>query len=263
VAASSAISNFVHYSNPFYPIAVKVSGKTVFEGPELPEWNANFPSYQAAGPRLYSLPGPVNFLLSATEADWALRGVVPWYSLDSDAGDMAVRGPPSRTGGWGSLFFVLNACLLALQLMRLRVESDRGQRALVIAAVALVVATACMPRAHELRYWLYLPIVMLVVNLRFLQLHFADRLTSAALVFVLGFGFLHTVVSPGAGLLKRHEWSPEAMRAAMPSQALQTLRETGRFCDPTSKTIFRYSTAVTGIPGVVSLVESDCAGAGR
>lgn len=258
VASASALSNVHAYRNPFYPLKVVVHGATLFDGPEEPEVDAHYPTYRTIGPKEISLPGPLNFFLSATELDWTMRGVAPWYNLDSNTGQIAQRGAPSRTGGWGGLFIIANGLFLALQTYRLRRESDRRQRQLVIGVLLLLVATACFPRAHELRYWLYVPLLLIVVNLRYAFIHYRGGIVTGALIVLMSYGVAHTVVSPKSDLFIPRPLSVAALRAEVPPNVVRALSETGRYCDPNDDWIFRYSTALTGLPGLVSGDATDC-----
>ncbi len=259
LAGSSAAANFVRHGNPFYPLEVKVLGKSVFAGPESPDMDADYPTYLLRGSHPVSLPEPVNFLLSASELDWTMRGVVPWYNIDAVAGKTPRRGAPSRMGGWGALFVLVNACLLAVQAWRLRREPDLQQRLLVTCAVLVVLATAFLPRAHELRYWLYIPLLVLPVNLRYLSRSTYRALVPGALVVLMAYGVAEAVLSPESDLLTARAISMPALRAAIPQDVMQSLRATGRYCDPSNAGLFRYSEAVTGVPGMLSRVAQDCA----
>ena len=151
-AGASALGNLVRHGNPVYPIQVLVPGTVIFDGPELPTLGAEPPAYLLSGSREISLYGPVNFFLSATELDWVLWGVAPWYNIDRLSGRNPRRGPSSRTGGWGSVFVLLNLGLLAAQVREFVGLAGRRQRLLVVNAILLVFITSCLPRAHDLRY---------------------------------------------------------------------------------------------------------------
>jgi hypothetical protein len=263
LAASSAASNFVRQGNPFYPLEIKLLGKSVFAGPESPDTDAGYPTYLLRGSHAVSFPEPVNFLLSASELDWTMRGIAPWYNIDAVAGKTPRRGAPSRMGGWGAAFVLVNALLLALQVWRRRREPDPQQRLLVTCTVLLVLATAVLPRAHELRYWLYIPLLVLPVNLRYLNRSPHRALVPGVLLALMAYGVAETVLSPESDLLTARRLSRAALRADMPQQITQSLGATGRYCDPADDDLFRYSEAVTGVPGVLSRVAQDCAAVTR
>jgi hypothetical protein len=286
VALASAIRNEFVFGNPMYPLSVRVHDAVIFEGPERAEGDAYPPTYRLAGDNVISLPQPVDFLLSATELDWTLRGTPTWYSIDSSAGmSFPQRGTGgSRTGGWGGLFFIANACLLIAQALRLRREPDQKQRLLVICTLILLVATAAIPRSHELRYWLYIPLLLIPVNLRYLRARYPSGVISGALVALMVYGVVHTLISPNANLLPANTISVARARAATPPEIVHALETTGRYCYPMDVTsllpddgaatdysvfrdrnaidseIFRYSRAVTGLPGFISGIAADCPG---
>jgi hypothetical protein len=259
LAGGSVTSNFVRYGNPFYPLEFSIGTTTLFTGPESVDHDAKYPTYVLRNNREIRLPEPINFILSATELDWTMRGVPSWYSIDSVNGDISRRGARSRTGGWGALFVLANGWLLAIQMFGFRRETDRHQRLLVIGTLLLIVATACMPRAHELRYWLYIPLVILPVNLRYLSRTSHGAIVSGALIALVGYGIVQAVLSPLSQLLTYRPPTMAALRAEMPPAVLQALQNAGRYCDPGDDNLFRYSDAVTGVHGLLSRVPEDCA----
>lgn len=256
ISSATAISNLYRTSNPVYPLKIQVAGLTIFSGPEDPMNGADPPDYAGRG-GVHVLPTPVSFVLSVTELDWTLRGVPAWYSIDGRAGDRPAIGGPSRTGGWGWLFVLLNGFLLAMQVVGIRKEADPTQRSLVIGAVAIIVASSLLPRCHELRYWLFLPLILLPVNLRFLSRLDARSLVGWAMIAAMLFGGAQAVLTPGTQLLT--ERLPLQTDVALPRGMASALRQNGRFCSDYSL-LFRYSTAVTGVPGKLSLRPEDCKG---
>ena len=256
IAAGTIIRNISFYDNPFYPLEIKIHNNVIFSGPESPETDAKYPTYRLLGNA--PVPPPINFILSATEFDWILRGVAPWYNLDSSSGDDPRRSAPSWTGGWGALFVFFNGYVLLVQLIWFRKESDPQQRRLVISVLFLVLITACVPRAHELRYWLYIPLLVLPINLRYLARSPYRALVPGVLAAMTTYGIAEAVLSPNSTLLEPRVFSSEALRAKVPPSVARALRETGRYCAPGEYTLFRYSQAVTGVPGLLSGVAKDC-----
>jgi hypothetical protein len=261
-AGAWAIRNTAHFDNPFYPLRVVVAGKTIFPGPEDPDdpsRDSPPPRYVLYGNSSTRFPGPIDFILSASELDWTMRGVVPWYDIGSVTGNNPARGGPARTGGWGGLFVLVNAWLLGMQLLRLHRLDDARQRLLALNAALLVAVTAFLPRAYELRYWLFLPLVLIPVNMRFLcqwdrDAKFAPHLLSAMLLY----GMAIAALSPKSGLLEPHLESQQQRARDMPPEVRHALMTTGRYCNADNNLIFRYSTAATGIAGIVSHDPRDC-----
>jgi hypothetical protein len=128
-----------------------------------------------------------------------------------------------------------------VQAWRLRREPDLQQRLLVMCAVLAVLVTAFMPRAHELRYWLYVPLLVLPVNLRYLSRSPYRPIVPGALVALMAYGVAQAVLSPESDLLTARRLSMAALRADMPQQVTQSLRATGRYCDPADDWLFRFS----------------------
>jgi hypothetical protein len=280
-----AFRNGVVHGNPLYPLSVKANGAQLFDGPEHSEGDASPPTYRLSGSRIISVPQPLNFVLSATELDWTLRGIPAWYSIDSSVGmSLPQRGTAgSRTGGWGGLFFVVNVGLLVVQLLRRRREADRTQRLLAVCTMLLLLANAAFPRSHELRYWLYIPLIMIPVNLRYLSRQCPARMVSGALLALSAYGVIHTLASPNSELFTARAVSVARLRAETPPDVVRALEVSGRYCYPVDVSsllptdatgadspwrhreaidpdIFRFSRAVTGLPGFVSGVAADCPG---
>ncbi len=164
------IKNLVVHHNPFYPIQIKVGQKILFEGPES-EYSQK-PSYK---PDI----GASYFLASASEFDWVKRGVVPRYSYAMEEGDRFWRFGAARSGGFGQAYMLATFTLLILQFIMWR-RIDRKQKALISTAAFLLLATAVMPQSLELRYWLYLPVFLNIVSLRYICKNMSNL--SAALV---------------------------------------------------------------------------------
>lgn len=155
------IRNLLVHSNPFYPITVELAGKTLFSGPEQ-----NYVVRPEYGPHI----GSFYFITSITEFDWIKRGVVPAYSLEMGAGDISRMFGQSRTGGFGQAYVIATfACLIAQTLGWRRI--DRTQRTLLGLSIVLLIITSFMPQSHELRYWLYLPLILNVSTIRFISMH--------------------------------------------------------------------------------------------
>jgi len=256
-AGSTNILNTLLYENPFFPLEIHAFGHPILKGPESADANANYPAY---GYRDIRLPEPINFALSAAELDWTLRGVAPWYNIDSETGDAPRHGAPSRTGGWGALFVLANGCMLVAQIWRClrKVEQDRRQRLYIAGSGLLILATACLPRSHELRYWLDIPLIIFPVNLRYLYRSSYRPIVPAVLVVLMTYGIALAVLSPNSRLFSGQPVSMSALQAQIPPNIVQQLHETGRYCDPGNNQLFRFSEAVTGTPGLLSRVADDC-----
>ncbi len=258
-AGAPALENLAEYGNPLYPIEVKAFGHTIFAGPESADYDAGIPAYATPSGALASLPEPLNFVLSATELDFSLRGVPPRYNVDAVAGRTPASGAPARTGGWGAMFVIANATLLVVQILRRRDESGPAQRLYALGALLIVVTAALLPRAHELRYWLYVPLVVGAVNLRFLARSGGRDLAAAGLVALALYSTAQCLMSPKSELMLFRPIDAAGLAAARPPDVVEALNKAGRFCAGAEDDLpFLVSSAVTRQPGFVSNRAEDC-----
>ncbi len=258
-AGAPALENLAEYGNPLYPIEVKAFGHTIFAGPESADYDAGIPAYATPSGAPANLPEPVNFVLSATELDFSLRGVPPRYNIDAVAGRTPASGAPARTGGWGAMFVIANATLLVVQILRRREESGPAQRLYALGALLIVVTAALLPRAHELRYWLYVPLVVGAVNLRFLARSGGRDLAAAGLVALALYSTAQCLMSPKSELMLFRPIDAAGLAAARPPDVVEALNKAGRFCAGAEDDLpFLVSSAVTRQPGFVSNRAEDC-----
>jgi hypothetical protein len=257
IGCASSVANFVNHDNPVYPIEVRALGRVIFAGPESPAHDANFPTYDGPSGAPISLPEPVNFLLSASELDFALRGVPFGYNVDQVAGLQPARGAPARTGGWGAIFVLANAVALIAQLRRRR-RLAPDQRLYLIAAVGAFALCCVLPRAHELRYWLFGPLLISAVNVRWLASWEREDAAELTLVALALTGVCLCALSPKSELLRFRAIDPPALAAQRPAAVVEALAASGRFCDPDDLTLFIFSRAATGETGLVSNRAEDC-----
>jgi len=259
-SSGSLTVNTFKFGNPFYPIEVRIGPSVLFSGPET--LYDNYPGYQFFGGETkptHRLPTPVNFMLSATEFDWTMRGVAGWYNVDSNAGDTPRRGRPARTGGFGGWFFLLNISLLALQWVNIRRARDRFQKLNVVDFTALLIITSIFPQSHELRYWLYIPLIMTPINLRFaLQRKEIRQVLKPSLYFLVAYGVIVVFLSPKSDIQPLYFESEQRRRLQIPSDVMNALTLQGRYCNTHDPLLFRFSTAATGVSGLLSQRDEDC-----
>jgi hypothetical protein len=89
-----------------------------------------------------------------------------FYTLDSGTGDAPQRYGKARTGGyWGALMIgsLLLAAALGLGAARRNPAAIRANALILVLFAYLSAVTAFMPLSHELRYYLYWPILLLFV----------------------------------------------------------------------------------------------------
>lgn len=258
LSCASAIWNFYHFAHPLYPMEITVLGHLLLHGPESPGMDANPPSYLLAGAHEIQLPVPINYVLSLTELDWTLRGVAPWYNIDSVTGKTPRRGDPSRTGGIGQLFVFFHLTLLAWQVAQWRSLHDQHQRRLIMACCILLALLAIVPRSHELRYWLAGPILLLFVNIRYLNYIGWPKMARWSIFVLFSLGFANSILSPRSELLARPAITPEKLRMEIPQDIRQALAHGEYFCDPGNELLFRFAWAMPEYGPLLSRNAADC-----
>ena len=160
LASASLLDNVRRHGNPVYPFDTTVAGIHL-KGPE-PEYRS-YPAYTAP---LGSLARPINWALSVSDIDWAIRGSVPHYTIDMAAGEDTAQGTPPRTGGYFGALVAASLVLtawLAVRLARSNPQAWRGQRFTVALFLFVTAVTAFMPQSHELRYHLHWPLMLMLV----------------------------------------------------------------------------------------------------
>lgn len=216
--------NLVIHGNPFYPIALSVAG-FAFPGPE--GVYSNYPGYWEHNIR------PLNFVLSFTEIDWALRGVEYTYSIDQSSGERSLRFQPARTGGFG-VIFAFSSLLLSLVAFVYRRRLSRDTKWLAASALLLILAISFLPMSHELRYWLVVPVVLAAVMVKVGSELVSGRLVLSVAVLMLTLSapfYVPYIESVGASF-------PQVERS--PPESGYVVREVDDLRD------FRFSYAVTG-----------------
>ncbi len=144
------VRNLIRFHNPVYPVQFPLA-PGLFPNATIDADSSwlNTPHW------LHGTSRPALFAISALELS-RLRGAESFHwSLDQGGVLAPTRSAHNRLGGWG---FVTVLALLAgagHALARRRVPlAEAGAFALAVAAVA------ALPQSHELRYWLFVPLVL-------------------------------------------------------------------------------------------------------
>jgi hypothetical protein len=160
LSSGTLIKNYVKFDNPFYPIEVSSSIlKINFIGPE-PELK-HYPGYaEEYGP----FARPIYFFNSISELDWTIRGVDPEYKFEDGIGDNPKRYLPARTGGWWRIVFGFSLFVLAGLYLKSKFDNTTNTESLSFSMrcfICLMIFTSFMPQSHELRFFLYIPIILI------------------------------------------------------------------------------------------------------
>ena len=166
------ITNAIRFHDPFYPFTMEIGHKVIVEGPEAPY--KTDPGYSVAflnktnhgHPLAFLSFPPIAFFLSASELDWSIRGLPTIYSIDESMGDAPKHGQPSRTGGWGGVYFLLLSAVLCLRLYKFKAISGTFLGKCLINFFAFTFLTTFLPQSFELRYYLYIPLIMIPLALK-------------------------------------------------------------------------------------------------
>ena len=240
--------NFREYGNPFFPIAINVLWP--MPGP-FKEYR-NYPTYTEA---LRWLARPANWILSITDIDWKIRGVKPEYNiynLDAHFGDNPERYGPARTGGfWGAFMMISMGLGVALFARTARLNPDAFKRhGFLFSSFLLISAlTAFMPQSHELRYYLYWPIFLILiicVLIRCAKLTTLNRLGICGLYFACFLGSEYILRAP---LRVFPIYSPEKEIAKKgDSPVIDFARQSGGAClgEPYAPEQLKYSAVFHG-----------------
>jgi hypothetical protein len=189
LTCGSFIKNLILYNNPIYPIAYNIPVLNLqLKGPE-----AEYKSYPGYAENYGLLRRPIYFFLSVTEFDWKIREIPAFYSLEMGIGDSPKKYLPARTGGWWGIYIVVSVSLtLIFFLLKKCIRLSRGHLAVfpITLFCFLTCMTAFMPQSHELRYFLYWPII-LIFNLAYLVkgLNLVRLITVPAIFLYMEFFF--------------------------------------------------------------------------
>jgi hypothetical protein len=104
---------------------------------------------------LHATPRPLRFAISALELNRVGSNESFHWSLDQGGALAPTRSRHNRLGGWSCVTLIALLAGAAHALARRRVEPfEAGAFALAVSAVS------ALPQSHELRYWLFVPLVL-------------------------------------------------------------------------------------------------------
>lgn len=158
--AAKFIDNALTQGNPFYPIQVEIFG-FVLEGPIA----AMQIGEDSLATIWLSVPSPLRWLASVLEIGAYAFRQLPWtfdqgYCVDVMAWKDCGRavGPSFRMGGY---FVPYVLALIAFLFWALAARVARDRRILIAVFIGTTVLAACLPRSHELRYYMFWVIVLI------------------------------------------------------------------------------------------------------
>ncbi|HXZ84935.1 MAG TPA: hypothetical protein VEI82_05550 [Myxococcota bacterium] len=144
------LRNLVEFHNPVYPVVFPIAPK-LFPNASVDADSGvyNMPVWLADAPRAE------RFLVSALELSRFRSGERFEWTIDQSAQADASRSPHHRLGGW----FWWTVAALALGSLR-AVRARLVPRSAQLAFALSIAVVALLPQSHELRYWLFIPLVL-------------------------------------------------------------------------------------------------------
>jgi len=250
LSCSTLIKNSLVHHNPIYPIQFKVPILNLqLNGPEI-EYK-NTPGYAE---KYGILSRPIYFLLSITEYDWAIRGVTPYYSVDMGSFEKPKSYSAARTGGWWGANIIISIFLIAALSALAKVNNLNRNKISFFPLVLFIFITGItsyMPQSHELRYFLYWPI-LLMFNLAYLvtnlTLSFRHSIPIVMLYIWLFFVSLFSLQGESIGSLISYKSEQELIGIDANAKEIVTAKQLGGIClGPTySPYQFNYSSVLHG-----------------
>ena len=228
LSLATAARNTVAFGNPFYPVRISLPAL----GVTLPGTEVEYVSHPNYAESLGAMSRPIYWVLSVTEIDWQVRQVPATYNIDANAGDQARRFGPGRTGGtWGPFIACCCSLLLWLSMLAFR-RNPAGFQAgvfILLLFIFLTVLTAFMPQSHEIRYYLYWPILLLLVICTFAEAARLSTATRLGLSLAFAFAFLWSQKMLDFSL-RALPAQPTAELAMVHSPEIEFARRTGGVC---------------------------------
>ena len=260
LSCSTLIKNTLVHSNPIYPIAFKVPILNLqLNGPEI-EYK-NTPGY-AEQYGVFSRP--IYFLTSITEYDWTIRGITPYYNVDMGSFEKPKNYSAARTGGWWGLNIVISISLLAALCLLSKATKSNGHRISFFPLTLFIFITGItsfMPQSHELRYFLYWPIVLLF-NLAYLvtNLTLSIRYTNVigALYIGLFIFSLFFLQGESIGSLLTYKSEQELIGIDATATEVVTAKQLGGICLGLSYSPYQFNYSAVLQGGSYFIEQSNC-----
>lgn len=193
------LSNTVAFGNPVYPIGVTI-GPLTLPGPERADQSISIPH------PLTSIPSAGRWAMSVLEVNAYNFRETPWVI---DQGGVTQDKPSFRMGGYNVAFILFNLLVLAVQ-ARSNAVPPRAAKSATALFLATTVVTSLLPLSHELRYYMFWPLILVSLNLVLLHGGAQNREDRQGMIGVYAAGvliaFLSTaLVTGGRYLLAPHD----------------------------------------------------------
>jgi hypothetical protein len=221
--------NLVRFGNPVYPV-------------EFPLASGLFPnaiidadsSWLNTPHWLHPTPRPVRFAISVLEANRLRSAETYRWSLDQAGALDPTRSAHTRMGGW----FPVTVLALVFG-TAFAVRAGLVSTLALVAFALSVLAAACLPQSHELRYWLFVPLCLAIWTA--CALPRAPRVARRALqaVLVCAAAWVLVAVDPfSLDTRAPAELAPKRARAFWREQTARGATEPRVVCGEMPRTLF-------------------------
>ncbi|NUM58622.1 MAG: hypothetical protein HUU56_08325 [Bdellovibrionaceae bacterium] len=162
------LRNIYKFNNPVYPLQSPVF-KSYFNNVRMdPKSHLHVPAY------IKPYPGVFKFLASAFEISRFLTAEPFSWSIDQGH-PKGVDSPHHRMGGWSIYTMILLVLLVIIVYSNIKEKMNYF--------FILILLTSFFPQSHELRYWLYLPLIAsLFIGIGFMG---NEKIKSSLALFLL------------------------------------------------------------------------------
>lgn len=223
------VRNTIVYRNPVYPVQFPLApGLFPNALVDADSGSFNLPAWLSEHSR------PVRFAASVAEWNRFHSGERFYWSLDQGARANPADSPHHRLGGW----FPWTIAWLAFGTALAR-RAGRVPTAALAAFAGALALVALLPQGHELRYWLFVPLVLALWTARGIETLTPGVRRTLATALFLGALFVLWATHPFAiDPRPPQTFAPRAARAFWAEQAAHPRAGPARICDVNPDGIF-------------------------
>lgn len=215
---ASALKNTIFYHNPLFPVGVTALGYHVLPGVMASDVYHE-PLYLDGSPEIFQ------WALSVLEY-LSLGGRPVPYTLGQ--GNVPGESQALRMGGYCAAFVLYNLGIFVWATL----FSRRPRKPLFYGFLALTVAVACLPSAHELRYYSFWMLYLVTMNIALLWKWQGDTDGRRHFAFVATATFVFVASITGWNLFMRQHRTVKSYIASMDLSAIYEpkLEDGQRYC---------------------------------
>jgi hypothetical protein len=225
---ATTIRNLIEFGNPFYPVRIAV-GWFLLPGVSDPIASNSVADY------LRSSSGPVRWLLSLLEYRAYDARYTPWVLSQ---GDVAQSEASFRMGGYFGVYVLQ---VIGLLLLAVRFSHPRTKRIVLWFVFLTTIATAVQPAAHELRYYMFYMLCLVIVTLHLIYNAAGDDTLRYVTLLVVASCFSAVTFLSGGYWFVRGNSAEETVVGTGIRQNIATIRDGSTVCIPNVRVSFLYA----------------------